>query len=168
MKHIATTLVATVFVSGCLIREAPENNVGFERISSLNDLAGTYRNQAEPGREKPPVYLSSVIWGKIHGIEHEAVREVEVRTLNENTLVVRAIGDEGVEYESEFVEGLDFKIESGRIELLDKVGVEGHERGSVVIGPYHEIHSLGIDKRGDGKLLQKVEFVGLVFALGSV
>lgn len=139
------------------------DNAVFAKVGDLQQLTGVYQNKSEHPAGSDPLYLSGLIWGDLSSeFDHRDVRTVRIRKLDEKTLLVTAMGDNGAVKESEFVEGRDFKIESGRINLFRKAGFVGFKPGDLAFGPYYETHELGIDRRGDGKFSRGGVFAGLL------
>ncbi len=81
----------------------------------------------------------------------KAVEKIEVRTINDTTLVVKAHGKEGVLREDTFIEDKDFEINAGIIRLKRKSGIAGFKGGDPMVGPYYEKAEIGIDQQGHGK-----------------
>jgi hypothetical protein len=168
---IVLFLVATL--SGCLVvNEVPKENVEFAAKPDTRDFKGVYRNAGDPNG-----YLSQLIWGE-HGYIidnsgkktlHREIELIEVLS-KEDTLTVRAIKDECVIYQQDYVVGRDFTLSDGRIILkrrfhpLSREGDEGGH-GDALVGPSYEKIELGLDAKGDGKYRSQGYFAGMVFML---
>jgi len=163
-------LTLVVLQSGC-INFGPKDNVDFGQIESITDLEGVYQNAgeednkyADPAR---PTYLSSIIWPKAKDFNHKAVETIAVRAVGHDTLVVKAIGNGKTIKEGTFVEGKDFILRSGRIQLEWHL-LPGHGAGNPLIGIYYEDIDLGLDQRGHGKFRVSGALAGLIYVIPMV
>jgi hypothetical protein len=157
-------LVLCILVSGCSYHSVPPDNVDFLSVESLREFEGVFRNLGERDSDRPPVYLSSLIW-KSNNINHSAVTAVEVTVLDEETLVVKALRDGSIEKEGTFVRGRDFRIHRGRIQLIKRWALFNYGAGDVLVGPRYENSELGLDAKGDGKFSSHGAGAGLIFLL---
>ena len=157
-------LCIVMLLGGCF-NLRPPGDADFTDIRSVRDLDRKYQNQGERGDKgnPQPVYLSAVVWKNTNEMTHAAIDTIEVRALNNKTLVVRALQMGHVEKESIFVEGQDFEFESGRIRLKRRQWIMGFERGDAIVGPAYENVELGLDKKGAGKHRNEGGVAGLVF-----
>jgi hypothetical protein len=168
------TVIALLFVvtlSGCIVvNEVPKENLEFAPKADAQDFKGVYRNAGDPNG-----YLSQQIW-RDHGYiidnfgkktPHKEIELVEVLSKGD-TLTVRAIKDECVIYQKDYVVGRDFTLTDGRIVLnrrfhpLSREGDDGGH-GDVLVGPSYEKIELGLDSKGDGKYRNQGYFAGMVF-----
>lgn len=91
---------------------------------------------------------------------------IEVRAIDERTLVVKALAKNAVIREDSFVEGKDFSLSSGRIKLKRQVHLSlAYPSGNPFIGPAYEEEELGLDEKGQGKYRQKAGFAGTAFLI---
>ncbi len=169
MKQINNFLfllwITSIF-SGCVgwIDSKPENNVDFAMIEQLSDLDGTYQSQGEVESGEAFSSLSWLIWPDKE-LDHKAILNIEVKAINDTTIQVKGMGAEGVVKESILVQGKDFKLKSGRIQIRRGAQVSGFKRGEAFIGPVYENIELGLDQRGDGKYKSGNFAAGLVFSV---
>ena len=151
-----------LLLDGC-ITTGPPDNVDLGEIKTIRDVEGNYQNRGEGEPGTRPIYLSAQIWPNIVKMDHAAVETIEVKVVNDNTLVVKALRKDGVEKEDTFIEGKNFELHSGRIRLQQGVGFMGLKSGEPVVGPNFGRVELGLDKKGHGKLRTQGGFVGLVY-----
>lgn len=162
MKKYAMLLCVALTLSSCLISN-PANNAEFGRVDKIQQLEGVYLNHGEGGKGANPSYLSRLIWPTAGVVDHQLVSTIEVRAISDNTLVVKALGRNGILHESIFLEGQDFELRSGRIRLNHKLAIAGFKSGEPMVGPYYENTELGIDQRGNGKYRSQGAVAGLVY-----
>ena len=98
-----------LLLDGC-ITTGPPDNVDLGEIKTIRDVEGTYQNRGEGEPGARPIYLSAQIWPNIVKMDHAAVETIEVKVVNDNTLVVKALRKDGVEKEDTFIEGKNFEI----------------------------------------------------------
>ncbi len=153
---------------GCSIY-GPENNADFNQINKIQDLEGVYRNLGEQDRRADSlvqVYLSSIIWSGTESLDHKAIDSVEVRALDDTTLVAKAHSGSAIIKSSLFVRGKDFEIHSGKIHIQrGMVPSVAYPPGNPVIGVIYQDINLGLDKDGHGKYRTETAIVGLVFLI---
>lgn len=129
-------------------------------MSDLKSLAGCYRNRGEGEGVR---YLSSVIWPK-EQLMHEQISAIKVVYEEPRSLRVAALSSEGTAKEGIFVEGTDFHLSSGRIQIQsDTVASFAYPAGNVFIGAGHQSQSLGLDSRGDARMQESATFAGTAF-----
>ncbi len=159
----AIALFVTTLLAGCVLFSSPPNNQPFSSIRDVRSLEGTYRNKGEAGKMGSTVLLSAVIWPSTD-VPHKDIEEIEVKALDERTLVVRARATgRTLLKESTFIEGKDFEIKDGRITIRRKGGIAGFTAGDPVVGPYYENVELGLDAQGQGKYKSDFGVAGLVY-----
>jgi hypothetical protein len=163
MKHyriVAIMLLVGAGLSCALSTTAPDNDAGFNAVKDLKSLAGCYRNRGEGEGVR---YLSTVIWPK-EQITHEQISAIKVVFEEPRSLRVAALGSEGKIKEGVFVEGTDFYLTSGRIQIQsDTVASFAYPAGNVFIGAGHQSQSLGLDPRGDARMQESATFAGTAF-----
>lgn len=160
--HYRTVIVVLLAGSslGCALSTAPKNDTGFAAVKDLESLTGCYRNRGEGDGVR---YLSAMIWPK-ENLEHESITAVKVGFERPRSLRVEALGSEGIAKEGIFVEGTDFQLTSGRIQVQsDTVVSFAYPAGNVFIGAGHQSRSLGLDSRGDARMQESVTFAGTAF-----
>jgi len=164
-------LMAVLLLAGCASMRHHED-VGFEAISSLDALNGTYANLAEAGDSARPVYLSTIIWPRDESLHHASADAIEIEARDDVTLAVRAVTGTGtsrqVLKESEFVQGEDFDFKSGRLHLKAGPRLAGTEIGEPVLGLQTMSIEVGLDERGDGKLRGSTSVIGLAYMIVPV
>ncbi len=163
MRTLLAMIMLTL-VAGCIFGRS--DYADFDAARRLTDFEGTYQNRGQPSRFHATrvQFLSAILWPK-DNVEHAQVETIEVRAINADSLVVRALSERGVEKESTFVEGKDFTLVDGQIRLKDEVRVAGTRAGDPFVGPIYEHVALGIDRQGQGKYRQDGAGAGLVFML---
>lgn len=160
MRELLFIFFATL-IAGC-ISVAPVNNTDFGRISKIEQLEGVYKNTGEGPQSR---LLSWIIWPDEKDLQHALVDTVEVRKVGEKTLLVRAVGEGLVKKESTFIEGNDFELKKGRIELKRHIGLSGFQKGDVMVGLAYESWEVGLDSEDQGKFRRRIRLVGLVFSI---
>lgn len=146
-------------MAGC--HSVPPNNVDFSQISDIKELEGIYNNYGEGQPNTRFVYLSQLIWQKEEGLKHYAIQSVEFKKVNEMTLLVKAIGENGATLKEEaFIEGKDFEISSGCMPLPGHFGFP-----YPIVGVSYENSDFGIDMKRDGKYKARTTSTGLLALL---
>lgn len=173
MTKTIIMLFFVILLSSCfVIHDVPKDNVEFVKKTDPRDFKGVYRNAGDPKG-----YLSQLIWRENDYVvgnsgnktPHKEIELIEVLSMGE-TLTVRAIKDECVIYQQDYVVGRDFTLADGRIILkrkfhpLSREG-DGGGHGDVLVGPSYEKIELGLDAKGDGKYRSQAYFAGMVFLL---
>jgi len=137
-------LLLLVFLSGCMLSSAPDDNAEFYRVSRLSELAGVYQNQGNPSG-----YLSQKIWPDIKevfpGIKavktfdsgHEDIELIEV-VPKDNALVVRAVRNGCAVHEQSYLLGKDFDISNGKVVIHRETHLLSRGSGDVLAGPSYE------------------------------
>jgi len=165
MTNLLLLLSIMSILLGCATSSTPPNNSDFAPITTLKDLEGVYSNAGtRDASVRYPIFLSSIIWPKVKGINHDKITTIEVRATDSHTLSVKAIRQDGIEREDTFVEGTDFILNSGRIRLKFHNGIAGFKGDEPMIGVYNEEVEVGVDLKGDGKYRSKGNAVGLVYS----
>ncbi len=167
-EHKGNSKVFPILYLMCVLTYAcatvPSNNVDFATIESVYDLEGSYRNQGEQkAGEYLPVMLSAVIWPKESTLKHKEIKLIKVRALDSTSIVVSAISENKIEKEETFIEGKHFTLTKGRIRLRHGFGLHGATAEDPLAGPYYGSVELGIDQKGQGKLMTKEVTVGLIY-----
>ena len=152
-------------LSGC-VSYTPPNNVDFASVKDISEFNGVYRNRGRSKREPQEedklnirvVYLSSLFWHTLDKKENASIQSIEIENLNNQALVVKAIGKNGVEKEGFFVKGRDFELSSGKIHLAQNLGIP-----YPIVGLGYKSFYLGLDLRRDGKYKESTTVAGLVF-----
>jgi hypothetical protein len=130
-------------------------------------VAGSYRNRGTGGSGQ--VTLSALIWPNQTELDHDAIDVVEVVADGASALVVRARGPQGaVIEERRFVEGEDFRLERGRIQIRRKAAGLSQAVDDPLVGPRVETTELGIDVGGHGKYRRSLRGAGLVYLIVPV
>ena len=162
MKHyrIGTVILLVGASLSCAISTAPKDDTGFSDVKDIKSLAGCYRNRGEGEGAR---YLSAVIWPK-EQLPHELISAIRVVFEEPRSLRVAALGPEGTSKEGIFVEGTNFHVTSGRIQIQsDTVASFAYPAGNVFIGAGHQSQSLGLDPRGDARMQESATFAGTAF-----
>ena len=164
MKRLIQTMVLLLGFSSILDGCFWETKVNeeFGHVKKLSELNGTYRNL---GKVAPSsirtFYLSFIIWPDDEKLDHKSIDTVEVHTIDDNTLALKAYQEGVLVKEDEFVAGKDFEYSEGRIKLGPIGELTGNEPGAVVLGGSIESIELGIDRAGHGKGRESVFAAGL-------
>ncbi|NHK96870.1 MULTISPECIES: hypothetical protein [Rubrivivax] len=140
----------------------PIDDLGFERVASLESLAGCYENRAHVGKGVGLMFLSSIIWPDSK-LPHGDITAVEVRSLMDDKVSVSAHTSNGVIKEQVFASGRDFTFESGQVRLTRPFGSAASESGNVFIGVGTQTKKLGIDSDGNGRAVSSASFAGTAF-----
>lgn len=140
----------------------PIDDRGFERVASLESLAGCYENRAQVGKGVGLMFLSAIIWPDSK-LPHGDVTAVEVRSLMDDKVSVVAHTSNGVIKEQVFTSGRDFIFESGQVRLTRPFGSAARESGNVFIGVGAQTKTLGVDSDGNGRALSSASFAGTAF-----
>ncbi len=163
------TWIAAILLSGCYFTSGPPANAEFDPIEQLNDLDGVYQNLGEGGPDTATtyltdtIYLSEIIWPDAVVGDHLQIERIEVRTIDAGSVAVTAFGWDGVVKKQEnFVEGVDFTLNDGKIQMgRDVSGILSAKVGAVAV--FSEGVELGIDKTSHGKYRGKGSYVGTAF-----
>lgn len=115
MKHFRIVIVMLLVGASlsCALSTAPKNDAGFSEVKDLKFLAGCYRNRGDGEGVR---YLSAVIWPK-EQLAHEQIMSIKVGFEEPRSLRVSALSSEGTTKEGIFVDGTDFHLISGRIQV---------------------------------------------------
>jgi len=173
-RAVPITWIAAIMLSGCDFSAAPPANVGFDDIEQLNDLDGVYQNLGEGGPDTDTtyltdtIYLSEIIWPDVTSRDHLQIERIEVRAIDAGSVTVTAFGWDGVVKKQEnFVEGEDFTLNDGKIQMRGDVsGILSAKVGAVEV--FSEGVELGIDKTGHGKYRGTESYVGTAFVVTPV
>lgn len=162
-------LCFSVAMTGCVAFSSPPGNVAFDQIETLEDLEGLYQNLGEGGWRTKPFYLSMLIWPRSSERDHGIIKVIEIRAGSEKTLVIKALDGQSLIKEGTFMEGKDFKVHSGRIQL-NRMGLVFHPKGGddPVVGPGYDSAELGLDRKGQGKYQEINALAVLVYSFFPV
>lgn len=155
--------VAAFLLSGCFT-SGPPGNLGFSDIEHLSDLDGVYGNLGEG--ESGELRLSNLVWPDAEGLDHPRIDRIEVRAIASDTLTVTATDkSNGVIKSANFVEGEDFKISDGVIQLSRRMIAPPLDAEAIThfLGLGYEDVDIGLDQAGHGKYRSKGVAGGLVF-----
>ena len=140
------------------ISTGPTNNKEFASIGKISDLNGTYLNKGDDGSEgKYEHYLSNILWPNDKSIDHTLIDTIVVSSVSDTQLSVKGLHDNSIVKEQIFIDGKDFKIQSGRIHLSNNF--DG--AFNLVMGISNRTIDLGIDASGHGKLRREENAVGM-------
>jgi hypothetical protein len=161
-------------LSGCDFSAAPPADVGFDDIEELNDLDGVYQNLGEGGPDTDTtyltdtIYLSEIIWPDATSSDHLQIERIEVRAIDASSVTVTAFGWDGaVKKQENFVEGEDFTLNDGKIQMRGDVsGILSTKVGAVEV--FSEGVELGIDKTGHGIYRGTESYVGAAFVVTPI
>jgi len=145
---------ALALLSGCFTT-GPTDNLGFADIEQLSDLDGVYQNRGEP--ESAQLWLSQIVWPDVDGLFHGGIDRIEVRVADAQSLEVTAMDASSTVVRRDiFVEGVDFKLSSGVLQLGHNVHAPPNvEAAFHYAGLAYEDVNLGLDKAGHGKYQSK-------------
>lgn len=145
---------------GCALSTGPKDDTGFDAAKDLQALGGCYRNNGEGDDQR---YLSAVIWPR-EGLDHPRIKAIHVAFEKPQSLRITAVGTGEAIKESIFVEGKDFHLASGRIEVKsDAITSFAYPAGNVFIGVGNESRVLGLDKHGNARMQESASFAGTAF-----
>lgn len=163
MRTLLAMMVMPTLVAGCIFGRS--DYADFDSVRRLTDFEGTYQNRGQPSRFHATriQFLSAILWPD-GNVKHAEIETIDVKAINADSLVVRALSERGVEKESTFVEGKDFALVDGQIHLKDEVRM-WRGPGDPLFGPTYEHVALGIDRQGQGKYRQDAAGAGLVFMI---
>jgi len=159
-----TFLIFIIFLSGCF-SYAPSDNYPFAKIKRLKQLNGIYQNRGidEKDHLSTPntkrYYLSKIIWVKDEKMNHKAIDIIQIKTISDNKLSIKALNNNRIVKEKIFLQGTDFSLSSGKIQLANSWGVP-----LPIVGVGHVNNKLGLDQRKNGKYKKETMVCGL-FAL---
>lgn len=155
-------LISFIFLVGCT-SIGPANNAGFDSIETLKDLEGVYNNLSEGSPKFNGFYLSRIIWPNDYKLDCKIVETIEVRTLNDSSLKIKAFGKNKLMKEEILIEGKDFNLSGGTITLSSSMSVAGFKSGEPLLGTHSESVTLGVDTDGNGKYRESTSVVGLAY-----
>jgi len=159
-KFIILILLSLLGPASC-IHDGPINNSDFGQITSIRDIEGRYQNLGEGSPSSIPIYLSHIVWPNDKVIDHKSIDAIDVKVVNPDRLLVTAFSGDVMIKQKEFVEGVDFKLQSGRLQLGGKMrGVNDN-----VAGVGHEKSEIGLDQRGQGKYRDSAVFGGIALLI---
>jgi len=173
MNKTIIALCLIITLSGCFVlHDVPKENLEFAQKIDPRDFKGVYRNAGDP-----KYYLSQLIWREHDFITdnygkktpHKEIELIEVLSTG-GSLTVRAIKNECVIYQQDYMVGRDFTLTDGRIVFREKFHPlsregEGRGHGDVLVGPSYEKIELGLDAKGNGKYRSQAYVGGLLFML---
>jgi len=162
MRQISI-IFCTILLTACFSTQ-PINNEQFGSISKLSDLNGSYRNLGDSGTEGPEIYLSEIIWPNEESINHSSIEAILVSSVTESQLSVKAMKLNNVIKEQIFIEGKDFNLSSGRIQLVREMGgINDNFAGATYTSAV-----LGLDASGHGKFQRSETFAGIALMIPIV
>ena len=152
-------------LQACVGIQKNEDSTPYAQTQSLSELAGLYKNRAEPiDPNVAPRYLSAILWADENPNIHAEVQTVKVSLLNKDTLEVVAQSASGSEIKAtSFVRGQHFELRNGQLEILSKTRVAGSQSGEPMIGITTQNTVLGLDTQGNGKVQEKISATGMAF-----
>lgn len=162
MNKLIILILIILISTGC-VSSGPLNNVEFESSVTLSDLGGVYKNLGDSGENTYDIYLSKIIWPNDTDLDHPQIKAIKVEILDDNTLTVKALGQNGALKEGRYTQGQDFKFENGKITINRESGVAGFKSGEPMLGLYKGNVTLGIDKKGHGKSRSSAKAIGMVY-----
>ena len=119
LKAPQTIFAAAILLSGCFTT-GPVDNLPFGEIEQLSDIDGVYENFGESGLA--PMWLSQLIWPDVEDLNHDGIELIEVRAVDDVTVAVTATAsDAAIVRHETFVEGEDFDLSNGSIQLNRRV-----------------------------------------------
>ena len=152
MKKYLLILLLSIFLIGCIFRDAPQNNSNFSENTKINNLVGMYKNLGDDGiNDNINKYLSELIWPHDKSLQHESINIISVKKKDNKSLIVKAMNKDLIIKEQLFTEGKEFKIDDGIIILANKTEILGTKSGEVAVGLSSYKNTIGLDKNGDGK-----------------
>ena len=154
-------LITPIF--GCM-STAPVDNAPFSKITSIDQLEGTYKNKGDSGPGNTyNIYLSQIIWPSEKSVVDKDISLIKVKKISDTSLKVSAIHDGAVVKSAIFTRGKDFKIGNGVIVITNKIAIAGFKSGEPMLGVYTESRQLGIDEKGQGKYHSSGAAAGLAY-----
>ena len=150
-------VISVMALSGCF-STGPIDNRNFGNIDRISDLNGIYINRGSDGMIGGTyTYLSKIIWPKDNNLHHVEIDKIIVTASDDDKLLVEAMSGDSILKKQLFIKGIDFDIQSGRIQLRRALGgVNDNFAGAT----YTSI-SLGLDTSGNGKYRNEETFVGV-------
>ncbi len=161
--RLISILFCILILPACFSNK-PLNNEEFGNINVLSDLNGTYNNKGDSGDEVSGIYLSEIIWPNDESIGHSSIETIIVSSLNETQLSVTAIRQNVAIKKQIFIEGKDFEISSGRIQLIREMGGINDN----FAGATYTSAALGLDITGHGKFRRSETFAGIALMIPIV
>ena len=157
-------IIFILVLNSCVVKTAPENDVGFTKVQDMNRFNGCYINLAD-GQDKSEysTRLSKYLWNN-EEIEHQNIMTVCVQTLDMNIVEVKAKDHKETLHVKRFVKDKDFSLSSGKITFNKPAGVNS----GGIAGVGLESLSIGLDKRGDGKISNGGVHVGIALLIPYV
>ena len=142
---------------------SPVDSTEFSSAITLDDLIGCYDNIGDGGDKSYDKALSQAIWPNTE-IQHDTIQYIHVLKETEESLLVEGISYNAVVFSQTFIEGLDFTINRGEITIHNKLsGSLAYLSGNPFIGVAHESTTLGLNRQGDGKLLDTTTVIGTAY-----
>jgi hypothetical protein len=164
MKNNILLIIVIFLFTSCSTR-GPINNVGFDSSISLYDLRGSYRNIGDSGGGYVAYYLSEIIWPEDKSLNHKLIETVNVETIDNSTLIIKAFSPNGMLKESTFKQGKDFKYKKGKLIFSRESGAFNNDIGETMLGFYIVNTTFGLDKNGNGKVRYNLKGVGTVYLI---
>lgn len=147
MKKISIILgiILTLVLNSCVLKTGPENDVNFSNIKDIKQLDGCYQNLADGQIHSKR--LSKYLWEN-EKIEHHNITTVCVKTLDSNTIEVKAKNYKKTLHIKKFIKDKDFSLKSGKITFNKPTGINMDGIAAIAF----EYLPIGLDQRGDGKI----------------
>jgi len=153
--------IVTLVLSSCVVKTGPENDVGFSNVEDIKQLNGCYINLADgQDKSKYSTRLSKYLW-KSEKIKHHNIMTICVNILDNNIIEVKAKNLKKTLYIKRFIKNKDFSLNSGTITLNKPTGINS----GGVAGVGFESLSIGLDKRGDGRISNGGAHVGIMLLI---
>jgi len=144
----------------------PDRNKPFSETYDLKEYEGTYKNRGEPYG-----FLSRVLWGGDYSPfsasvsmgknQDEDIKFIQIN-VKDKKIILSAIGEKCVLFTKVYLEGTDFNINDGQINLTSNIGHTLDDR-NVVIGVKSHSVSIGLDTDGHGKFKSSGSDIGLAY-----
>lgn len=142
-------IVSLLFLTGC-VSFPDKGAIDFKDTNDIKQLEGVYENKGDPKgymSERIPNFtpLNS---NKKH-IEDNSIKYINVKVINKK-VIVQAIKDECVAYERNYIYGIDFNFENGKIVIENDFNLLSRGPGDLTLGPSYFRTVIGVDSNGDG------------------
>lgn len=161
MRTVCTLFLVSL-LSACMSTR-PKNDLGFSEVKKISNLDGCYLNLAETGKNVGKKYLSSIVFPNSK-LVHDTVEAIDVKSAG-RSFIVKAIAQEKVIHQGEFLEGRDFIFSNGTLTITKAFGSGLSEPGSVFLGVGIQSTTLGVDASGDGRVVEDLKIAGTAFLI---
>lgn len=163
MRNFSILLLVVSLTSGCAFTSAPNQNLPYSNVTTIEDLAGCYKNQGEREEGIDVIFLSQIIFPE-YSPAHFDIEVVSVLVESESILYVAGKKDGSMLFEKRFTKDRDFTLNSGTITIKSQfLGHLLYPQGSPAIGVEYNSVTLGLDVSGDGKSTESSAFAGTMF-----